>query len=65
MDFSHKKILNYQLIQQIGEGGMANVYEGIHERLGKRVAIKVLNPILSANAQIRSRFENEAKIMAS
>lgn len=49
----------------IGEGGMASVYEGEHEALGTKAAIKILNPILSANKQIRERFKNEARIMAS
>ena len=65
MGYLNKKILNYNLTNLIGEGGMANVYEGVHERLEKKVAVKVLNPMLSANAQIRARFENEAKIMSS
>jgi serine/threonine protein kinase len=55
----------YKLIRLIGEGGMASVYEAEHEMLGTKVAIKVLNPILSANIQIRERFKNEAKMMAS
>jgi len=55
----------YKIIRLIGEGGMAAVYEGEHEMLGTKVAIKVLNPMLSANAQIKERFRNEAKLMAS
>jgi serine/threonine protein kinase len=55
----------YRIKRLIGEGGMATVYEGEHEMLGTRVAIKVLNPILSSNAQIRERFKNEAKLMAA
>ena len=55
----------YKISRLIGEGGMASVYEAEHEMLGTKVAIKVLNPILSANAQIRERFKNEAKMMAS
>lgn len=55
----------YKLIRLIGEGGMASVYEGEHETLGTKVAIKILNPILSANQQIRQRFKNEAKMMAT
>ena len=65
MEYLNKKILNYTLTNLIGEGGMAFVYEGVHVRLGSKVAIKILNPILSANKQIRARFENEAAIMAS
>ena len=44
---------------------MASVYEAEHEMLGTKVAIKVLNPILSANTQIKERFRNEARLMAS
>ena len=55
----------YKITRLIGEGGMASVYEAEHEMLGTKVAIKVLNPILSANAQIKERFRNEAKLLAS
>ena len=55
----------YKSIRLIGEGGMASIYEAEHEMLGTKVAIKVLNPILSANSQIKERFRNEAKLMAS
>ncbi|MBM3165277.1 MAG: serine/threonine protein kinase [Bacteroidetes bacterium] len=55
----------YKITRLIGEGGMASVYEAEHEMLGTKVAVKVLNPILSANTQIRDRFKNEAKMMAS
>jgi serine/threonine protein kinase len=58
-------ISKYKITRLIGEGGMATVYEAEHEMLGTKVAIKVLNPILSANDQIRERFRNEAKMMAS
>lgn len=65
MEHLGKKILNYKLTRFIGEGGMAVVYEGTHEKLGTKVAVKILNPILTANKQLRQRFENEAKFMAS
>ena len=60
-----KKIHNYEIKSILGEGGMAIVYEGVHEKLRNKVAIKVLNPILAANKQIRERFEDDAKFMAS
>ena len=60
-----KTIGKYKITRLIGEGGMASVYEAEHEMLGTKVAIKVLNPILSANNQIKERFRNEAKLMAS
>ena len=65
MEYINTTIGNYKLIRLIGEGGMAKVYEGEHELLGTKVAVKILNPLLSANAQIRERFINEAKMMAS
>ena len=65
MEIIGSKILNYNILSLIGEGGMASVYLGEHERLGTKVAIKVLNPILSVNAQLRERFLNEARLMAS
>lgn len=55
----------YKITRLIGEGGMASVYEAQHEMLGTKVAIKILNPILSSNTQIKERFRNEAKMMAS
>jgi serine/threonine protein kinase len=59
-------IFNYKITKLIGAGGMAKVYEAIHDKFeNRRVAIKILDPVLSANDEIRHRFENEAKIMAS
>ncbi|MHC1776554.1 MAG: serine/threonine-protein kinase [Lentimicrobium sp.] len=65
MEHLNKVIGKYKLTRFIGEGGMASVYEGTHERLGTRVAVKILNPVLTANKEIRLRFENEARFMAS
>lgn len=60
-----KQILNYNVIKLIGTGGMASVYLAEHIKFkNKKVAIKVLNPILTSNADIKKRFENEASIMA-
>lgn len=60
-----KQILNYEIKSLIGEGGMGNVYLGEHTSIGRKVAIKVLRPELSSNEEIRKRFKNEAKVMAS
>jgi len=61
-----EKIQNYRIAKLIGEGGMATVYEAVHQTFeDRKVAIKILNPILTANKNIRQRFVNEAKIMAS
>lgn len=49
----------------LGQGGMATVYEGFNENIGRKVAIKILNPLLSSNDDIIKRFKNEARVMAS
>jgi serine/threonine protein kinase len=61
----HNTIGKYKILRLIGEGGMASVYEAEHTILGTKVAIKVLNALLSSNQQITERFKNEAKLMAS
>jgi serine/threonine protein kinase len=55
----------YRLRSIIGEGGMGIVYEGLHEKLGSRVAVKFLRTDLNLSKETISRFENEAKIAAA
>lgn len=52
----------YEIVRVIGEGGWGLVYEGRHQTLGKRVAIKVLHPHLSRMSENAKRFEREAQI---
>ena len=65
MDRIGLTIGKYKILRIIGTGGMATVYEAEHKVLGTSVALKVLNPYMSANNQIRERFKNEAKIMGT
>ncbi len=58
------KIHHYNIQAQLGEGGMGTVYLGIHERIKRRVAIKVLNPLLAKNETIKERFRNEAATLS-
>jgi eukaryotic-like serine/threonine-protein kinase len=51
----------YRLERLIGSGGMASVYQAVH-RNGHRVAIKVLHPALSADAELRARFLREGYV---
>ncbi len=51
----------YEVLQKIGEGGMATVYRGRHTTLGRDVAIKVLHPHLSRSERNRRRFAREAR----
>jgi serine/threonine protein kinase len=52
----------YQIVRLLGEGGMGAVYEGIHLAIGKKVAIKVMNPDLAADPDARARFLREAQL---
>jgi len=51
----------YEIRQLIGAGGMGEVYRATDKSLGRDVAIKVLPPDLSLNADRMQRFEQEAR----
>ena len=51
----------YEVLGQIGAGGMGEVYRAKDPRLGREVAIKVLPASFSADADRLRRFEQEAK----
>jgi len=51
---------NYRILEKLGEGGMGEVYRGRHETLGHPVAVKILRPEMSRNADVVKRFFNEA-----
>jgi len=51
----------YQVGNLIGRGGMADVHVGIDNRLGRRVAIKLLKPDLATDPKFRLLFREEAQ----
>ncbi|MEQ1757201.1 MAG: protein kinase [Vicinamibacterales bacterium] len=55
----------YDVLAQIGEGGMGQVYRATDTSLGRQVAIKVLPEAVAADADRVARFEREAKTLAS
>src|SRR5512134_3059810 len=55
----------YESIAPIGAGGMGEVFRARDTRLGREVAVKVLPEHLSAQPEIRARFEREAKMVSS
>ena len=52
----------YNIIRLLGSGGMGAVYEATHTEIGKKVAIKVLSPLIAAVPGARARFLREAQL---
>jgi serine/threonine-protein kinase len=55
----------YELLQQIGRGGMGSVWEARHATLGHKVAIKFIESDIASTEEARKRFDNEAKAAAT
>ncbi|MDC3957964.1 serine/threonine-protein kinase [Polyangium jinanense] len=55
----------YEVVSVLGEGGTGSVYEVRHTTLGRRFALKVLRADIARDAQIVTRFIQEAKAAAA
>ena len=51
----------YLVIRELGRGGMGFVYEGLHQHLRRRVALKLLRPELAADPTQVERFVREGR----
>jgi serine/threonine protein kinase/Tol biopolymer transport system component len=56
---------SYQVLALAGRGGMGEVYRAHDDRLGRDVAIKVLPPVFTADAERLARFGGEARALAA
>src|SRR6202051_3080519 len=59
------KLGSYEVLSQIGAGGMGEVYQAHDTKLGRSVAIKVLPEAFTHDADRLARFEREARVLAS
>jgi predicted Ser/Thr protein kinase len=55
----------YTIESRLGRGGMGTVYLAMHERLGRKVALKVIAPELAHDEDFRARFLRESQLAAS
>jgi serine/threonine protein kinase len=63
-DSAKISIPGYEILDEIGRGGMALVYEAHNQRFDRLVAIKVIRPELAGKPEARRRFVTEATAMA-
>jgi serine/threonine-protein kinase len=55
----------YELVEEVGEGGMASVYRARDQELRREVAVKVLFPHLARRPEVVRRFQREARAAAN
>ena len=55
----------YEILSTLGAGGMGEVYKARDTRLDRTVAIKILPPRFSEDADMKQRFEREAKAISA
>jgi serine/threonine protein kinase len=55
----------YEILEEIGSGGMATVFKAVQKTLDRPVAIKQLKRSFHADSQIVKRFERESRVAAS
>ncbi|MCK4931729.1 MAG: protein kinase [Candidatus Aminicenantes bacterium] len=51
----------YQIIEELGQGGMGRVYKALDKEVNERIAIKLLRPEIAADSKTIERFRNELK----
>ena len=59
------KLSHYEITSHLGTGGMGEVYQATDSKLGRDVAIKLLPEAFSHDADRATRFEREARVLAS
>src|SRR3954462_10956004 len=59
------KLGPYEIVSPIGAGGMGEVYRARDTRLDRSVAIKIVSGDVTANPELRQRFEREARSLSS
>jgi serine/threonine protein kinase len=59
-----KQLGDFRVVRELGRGGMGIVYEAVQKSLNRRVALKVINALISDSSQNQARFQREAESVA-
>lgn len=59
-----KQLGDFRIVRELGRGGMGIVYEAVQRSLNRRVALKVINALISDSSQNQARFQREAEAVA-
>ncbi|MFC2142465.1 protein kinase, partial [Acidobacteriota bacterium] len=52
----------YQIIEELGKGGMGKVYKAVDTRINEKIAIKLIKPEIASDKKTLERFGNELKL---
>jgi serine/threonine-protein kinase len=52
----------YQIIEELGKGGMGKVYRALDKKLNEEVALKLIKPEIASDKKTLERFQNELKL---
>jgi serine/threonine protein kinase/tetratricopeptide (TPR) repeat protein len=52
----------YQVVEELGKGGMGSVYKVLDKEINAKVALKLIKPEIAANQKTIDRFRNELKL---
>ena len=64
-DLMNTRLGHYDIVEELGRGGMGVVYKGYESSLGRYVAIKVLSASMAHDKVFVERFLREARAMAT
>jgi serine/threonine protein kinase len=54
----------YEILSLVSAGGMGEVYKSRDTRLDRIATVKILTPAFAADAQLRQRFDREARAIS-
>ncbi len=52
----------YQVIEEIGKGGMGKVYKVLDKEVNAKIALKLIKPEIAADKKVIERFRNELRV---